>query len=101
MTASVLQRHMRHSPSFPYPFSLPSLPSPTHFLPLGENGSIILLLLFIFGRNPENAEVHEKDVNKWKKIHDSILEILQQCAEYVHDEGLLNEEQLHKYHVSG
>lgn len=50
--------------------------------------------------NPENAELHEKDVNKWKKIHDSILEILQQCAEYVHDEGLLNEEQLHKYHVS-
>lgn len=50
--------------------------------------------------NPENSELHEKDVNKWKKIHDSILEILQQCAEYVHDEGLLNEEQLHKYHVS-
>ncbi|XP_071808214.1 NACHT domain- and WD repeat-containing protein 1-like isoform X2 [Asterias amurensis] len=48
----------------------------------------------------ENKEAHEKDVAKWKKTHDSLLEILQQCSEYVHDEGLLNEEQLHKYHMS-
>ena len=52
-------------------------------------------------RTEENKESHEKDVAKWKKTHDSLLEILQQCSEYVHDEGLLNEEQLHKYHMSG
>lgn len=56
---------------------------------------------FIFCRSPENKELNEKDLSKWKKAHDALLEILQQCAEYVHDEGLLNEEQLHKYHMSG
>ncbi|XP_022109801.1 NACHT domain- and WD repeat-containing protein 1-like isoform X1 [Acanthaster planci] len=57
-------------------------------------------LKFYYDQSEENKEAHEKDVAKWKKTHDSLLEILQQCSEYVHDEGLLNEEQLHKYHMS-
>ena len=40
-------------------------------------------------------------MSKWKKTHDSLMEMLQQSSEYVHDEGLLNEEELHKYHISG
>ncbi|XP_063968859.1 protein qui-1-like [Lytechinus pictus] len=57
-------------------------------------------LKYYYDSSPENKEHNEKDLAKWKKAHDALLEILQQCAEYVHDEGLLNEEQLHKYHMS-
>ncbi|XP_072165436.1 NACHT domain- and WD repeat-containing protein 1-like [Diadema setosum] len=57
-------------------------------------------LKYYYDSSPENKELNEKDLLKWKKAHDALLEILQQCAEYVHDEGLLNEEQLHKYHMS-
>ncbi|XP_006814909.1 NACHT domain- and WD repeat-containing protein 1-like [Saccoglossus kowalevskii] len=49
----------------------------------------------------ENKELQEKDRLQWKKTHETLLELLQQCSEYAFDEGLINEDEVHKYYMSG
>ncbi|XP_070545412.1 protein qui-1-like [Ptychodera flava] len=57
-------------------------------------------LKHFYDLSEENKEVHEKDVASWKKTHDTLQELVQQCSEYAFDEGLINEDELLKYYMS-
>ncbi|XP_077999411.1 NACHT domain- and WD repeat-containing protein 1-like [Glandiceps talaboti] len=58
-------------------------------------------LKHFYDMSEENKELRDKDIAQWKKTHETLRELLQQCSEYAFDEGLINEEELNKYDMSG
>ncbi|XP_071953424.1 NACHT and WD repeat domain-containing protein 2-like [Antedon mediterranea] len=77
------------------------------YLPRGEGANCVYVLQpmtshirYLYDQTDENKEQHEKDVTRWRKTYESLLDILQQSSEYIHDEGLVKEKELQKYHMS-